>query len=368
MGGAELCLKEFARLFPDAPILTLFADPGAPAALGFDPLRLHSSYLARIPRAMALRKYLVPLFADAIQTLDVGNSRVVLSGSHAVAKSIPHRSYQRLVAYVYTPMRYAHDLLPEYLRSVPALFRPYVRSVLRRLAAWDVATAARVHTFVAISRVVAERIWHTYRRRAEVVYPPVEIGNIPLSMMGGSGDYYVLLSRLVRYKRFDVAVRAAALAQRRLVVIGDGPERQRLQAIARAEGASQLIEFVGRVPHAQKYELLGDARALLFPGEEDFGIVGVEALASGTPVIAYGRGGMLDVVGGAYAPLLSGPPRLEQGGVVFASQTPEDLVAAMRVLESSSLGSPNERRALAEQFDAAVFRSRILEIVDRAAD
>jgi len=367
VGGAEMCLREFAAFFPNAPILTLFSEAGAAVSLGIDPTRIRESYLARIPRAMSLRRYLIPFFADAIQTLDVGDARVVLASSHAVAKSIPHRSYQRVLAYVYSPMRYAHDLLHEYLRGVPAPMRPYVRSVLRRLAAWDIATATGVHTFVAISRGIAERIWTTYRRRAEVVHPPVAVQNIPLSNNGGGGDYYVLLSRLVRYKRFDLAVRAAARARRRLVVIGDGPDRQRLQAIAQEERATDIIEFVGRLPHAQKFEVLGGARALLFPGEEDFGIVGVEALATGTPVIAYGRGGMLDILGGDYDPLLSGPPRLERGGVLFASQTVDDLIAAMQVLESSSQPSAQDRRVLAEQFDSPVFRKRILEIIDSVA-
>ena len=367
MGGAELCLQQIAGLFPDAPILTLFTESKAAAALGIDPARIRESYLARIPRAMALRKLLVPFFADAVQTLDVEDARVVLACSHAVAKSIPHRSYQRLVAYVYSPMRYAHDLLPAYVGAVPALLRPYVRAVLRRLAAWDVATAAGVHTFLAISRAVAERIWHTYRRRADILYPPVDVGAIPFSKGSGSGDYYVVLSRLVAYKRFDLAVRAAARLRRRLVVIGDGPERRRLQAIAIAEGAARHTEFVGRVPHDEKYRILADARALLFPGEEDFGIVGVEALAAGTPIIAYGRGGMLDVLGGEYAPLLFGPPQRQPGGVLFAAQTVDDVMMAMRLHEEDSYGSPQERRVLAERFDASLFRARLMRIVEQVS-
>ena len=132
---------------------------------------------------MALRKVLLPWLADAVQTLDVGDAALIVSSSHAVAKSVPHRSYQRHLAYVYSPMRYAHDLMPQYLAGVPRLLRPWIRGVLRDLAVWDVAMANRVDRYVGISRVVAERIWRTYRRRAAVLHPPVDVDAMPL----GSG-------------------------------------------------------------------------------------------------------------------------------------------------------------------------------------
>lgn len=363
-GGAELVIRELASMFPRAPILTLFAVPETVRALGIDRARVRQSYLGRVPAANRLRRFLVPWFADAIQTLDVGDAALIVSASHAVAKSIPHRSYQRHVSYVYSPARYAHDLMPQYLHQVPAVFRPWMRRVLRDLATWDVATASRVARYIGISREVAARIWRTYRRRAAVIHPPVHIDRVPLSERP-RGDYYVVLSRLVPAKRIDLAVAAAGQTKRRLVVVGDGPERLALEKLARRAGGAGLVEFVGRVSDVRKFEILGGARALLFPGEEDFGIVGVEALATGTPVVAFGRAGMLDVVAAPHRPLFAGPPRLEPGGVLFAEQSPEALAAAMWELEERFSPDPAALRALAEQFSAPRFRQRLLGVVRR---
>lgn len=361
--GAEQVLRELATLFPRAPILTLFSDTTVLPALGIDPARVRQSYLGRIPNAVALRRVLLPWLADAVQTLDVGDAALIVSSSHAVAKSVPHRSYQRHLAYVYSPMRYAHDLMPQYLAGVPRLLRPWIRGVLRDLAVWDVAMANRVDRYVGISRVVAERIWRTYRRRAAVLHPPVDVDAMPLGS-GPRGDYYVAISRLVGYKRIDLAIRAAALAGRRLVVIGQGPERARLEALARSLGG-RSVEFMGWVPDRTKHEVLAGARALLFPGEEDFGIVGVEALATGVPVVALGRGGMLDVVGARRGPLLGGGVRAEPGGVLVGEQTAEALAQGIALLESAAAVERNEYRTLALRFSTPSFRRRFLELARR---
>lgn len=358
--GAEQVLRELATLFPTAPILTLFTDTKVLPALGIDPARVRQSYLGRIPNAVRFRKALLPWFADAVQTLDVGDAALIVSSSHAVAKSIPHRSYQRHLSYVYSPMRYAHDLMPQYLAGVPGILRPWIRSVLRKLAVWDVAMSNGVDRYVGISRVVAERIWRTYRRRAAVLHPPVDVDAIPAGA-GQRGDYYVAVSRLVSYKRLDLAVQAAGLAGRRLVVIGQGPERARLEALAR--GSS--VEFMGWVSDRTKYEVLAGARALLFPGEEDFGIVGVEALACGVPVIALGRGGMLDVIGSESGALLGDGVRAEAGGVVVGEQSAEALARGMALLESSDLADRSEYRRLALSFSTPNFRRRFLDLARR---
>ncbi len=358
--GAEQVLRELATLFPTAPILTLFTDTKILPALGIDPARVRQSYLGRIPNAVRFRKALLPWFADAVQTLDVGDAALIVSSSHAVAKSIPHRSYQRHLSYVYSPMRYAHDLMPQYLAGVPGILRPWIRSVLRKLAVWDVAMSNGVDRYVGISRVVAERIWRTYRRRAAVLHPPVDVDAIP-GGAGQRGDYYVAVSRLVSYKRLDLAVQAAGLAGRRLVVIGQGPERARLEALARGHS----VEFMGWVSDRTKYEVLTGARALLFPGEEDFGIVGVEALACGVPVIALGRGGMLDVIGSESGALLGDGVRAEAGGVVVGEQSAEALARGMALLESSDLADRSEYRRLALSFSTPNFRRRFLDLARR---
>jgi glycosyltransferase involved in cell wall biosynthesis len=235
--------------------------------------------------------------------------------------------------------------------------------VLRDLAVWDVAMANRVDRYVGISRVVAERIWRTYRRRAAVLHPPVDVDAIPAGS-GPRGDYYVAVSRLVAYKRLDLAIRAAALAGRRLVVIGEGPERGRLEALARSLGGP-AVEFMGWVSDRTKYEVLAGARALLFPGEEDFGIVGVEALATGVPIVALGRGGMLDVVGARHGALLGGGVRAEPGGVVVGEQTAEALAQGIALLESADTAERSGYRALALRYSTPNFRRRFLELARR---
>lgn len=362
--GAEQVLREFATLFPSAPILTLFADRGVLPKLGIAPERVHESYLGRVPGAVRWRRFLMPWFADAVQTLDVGDAALILSSSHAVAKSIPHRSYQRHLAYVYSPMRYAHDLMPQYVAGTPRLLRPMIRRVLRDLAIWDVASAQRVTRYVGISRAVVERIWHTYRRRAAVLHPPVDTAAIPLAA-GARGAHYAVVSRLVAYKRIDLAIRAAALVGRRLVVVGDGPERGNLEALAASLGTATSVEFTGWATDAQKHAVLGGARALLFPGEEDFGIVGVEALACGTPVVALGRGGMLDILGAESSALLRGEVVAAPGGVLVGEQTADCLAAGIRLLESRGAPVPQDCRELAERFATPVFRRRVLELARR---
>jgi glycosyltransferase involved in cell wall biosynthesis len=364
--GAEQVLRELATLFPKAPILTLFSDTRVLPALGIDPARVRQSYLGRVPNAVRFRKVLLPWFADAVQTLDVGDAALVVSSSHAVAKNIPCRSYQRHLSYVHAPLRYAHDLMPQYLRGVPALVRPFVRNRLRALATWDVVNANRVTRFVANSRVVAQRIWRIYRRPAAVLHPPVDVDAIPLGS-GPRGDYYVTLSRLEAYKRLDLAIRAAVLADRRLVVVGKGPELRRLQALVRSVGGGKLVEFTGWVPDRTKHELVAGSRGLLFPGEEDFGIVGVEALATGVPVVALGRGGMLDVVGAERGVLLGDGVQAEPGGVLVGSQTPDALAQGIALLEAAEAPDRSYYRSLAQRFATPRFRRRFLELARRVA-
>jgi glycosyltransferase involved in cell wall biosynthesis len=364
--GAEQVLRELATLFPKAPILTLFSDTRVLPALGIDPARVRQSYLGRVPNAVRLRKVLLPWFADAVQTLDVGDAALVVSSSHAVAKNVPCRSYQRHISYIHAPLRYAHDLMQQYLRGVPAVIRPLVRSRLRELATWDVVNANQVSRFVANSRVVAQRIWRIYRRPAAVLHPPVDVDAIPLGS-GPRGDYYVTLSRLEVYKRLDLAIRAAVLANRRLVLVGQGPERRRLESLVGSLGGSKLVEFTGWVSDRVKHELVAGSRGLLFPGEEDFGIVGVEALATGVPVVALGRGGMLDVVGARHSALLGGGRLVEPGGVLVGEQTAEALADGITTLEAGASRERSEYRALALRFATPAFRRRFLELARRVA-
>lgn len=255
------------------------------------------------------------------------------------------------VSYVHSPMRYAWDLENQYLnaagmsRGVRALG---ARSLMHYLRMWDVRTANGVDRFVANSNFVAQRIKKIYRRSAAVVHPPVDIGRFELKEQ--KAEYYITVSRLVSYKRVDLLVQAFnAMPHRRLIVVGDGPEMLRLKALA-----GPNVELLGHQPFSVMRGLLADARAFVFAAEEDFGIAPVEAQACGTPVIAYGRGGVLDSVVPA------------KTGMFFYDQTAQAVVEAVNEFEQISAFEPRRIRAHAERFSAAHFRSGFSRIVSAA--
>jgi glycosyltransferase involved in cell wall biosynthesis len=215
---------------------------------------------------------------------------------------------------------------------------------------------------IANSRFVAARIEQYYRRHARVVHPPVDVAPL-LAQARSPEDYYLVLGRVVPYKRTDLAVAACERLGRPVKVVGEGRALDAVRAVA-----GPNTELLGYVGDREVSRLLSGARALLFPGEEDFGIVGVEALAAGTPVVAFGRAGMLDILHSQGGPLFAGPPRLEPGGVTFARQTPEHLAAAMVTLESEYAVDRAALRALAEDFAPAHFHRRFLRLAQRLLD
>ena len=305
MRGGEKVLEAIASLLPGAPIYTLFHFPGSvSAALESHPV--HTSFLQRAPGSRRHYRRYLPLFPTAVESFDLAGHDLVISSSHCVAKGTipPPGSYH--VCYCHTPMRYAWDQEHAYFprrRGVKALLRGLM---LSRLRAWDVASAARVDAFVANSRFVAERIRRYYRREAEVIHPPVDVefftpqpageaipteGAAGAGGAAGTGGYVLMVTALAPYKRIDLAIAACARLGLELRVVGTGPEEARLRRLA-GTGARLL----GRVSGEELRRLYRGARFLLQPGVEDFGIAPVEALACGTPVVALGRGGVLDVV------------------------------------------------------------------------
>jgi glycosyltransferase involved in cell wall biosynthesis len=274
---------------------------------------------------------------------DFSGYDLVLSSSHCVAKAARPVGNAPHVCYCFTPMRYVWDLYPEYVhgRAARTLLGP-VAAVLR---AWDRRTATRVHRFVAISEFVADRIRRCYGRGADVLYPPVDTTRFRVAET--PGEFYLVVSALVPYKRVDLAVEAARRLGRRLLVVGSGPEAARLRA-----GAPDGVEFLGWRSDAEVAELYSRCRAVLFPGLEDFGIVPLEALASGRPVIAFGRGGVRETV----VPLGGdGPPT----GVFFERQTVDDVVTAIERFEASEEAFEGKAlRRAAEAFDRAAFKER----------
>ncbi len=338
MGGAERVLEELARLYPEAPIYTGVVDYARLSPF----LRTRTiipTFVQHLPRATRWYNRYLPLLAYGFEQFDLSAYDLVISSSAAVAKGVITRAETRHIAYVHTPMRYAWDMYHQYRnREANRLERVVMGPVFHYLRMWDRLGADRVDDFVANSSTVQRRIQKHYRRESVVIHPPVDVDRFVLAEQ--PGRYYLVLSRLVAYKRIDLAVAAANRLKARLLVAGDGPEKDRLRA-----AAGPTVEFLGRVDDGTARELLCGARALLFPGEEDFGIAPVEAQASGLPVVAFGRGGVLDSV----IP--------NETGVLFDEQTPEGLIDAIERTERVAW-DPAVLRRNAERFRPDVFRTR----------
>ncbi|MFY9314751.1 MAG: glycosyltransferase, partial [Burkholderiales bacterium] len=301
--GSESVLAEILRCLPQADLYTLVDHMPASerAPLGGRPAR--TSFLQGMPGVARHLRWYLPLMPVAIEQLDVTGYDLVVSSSHAVAKGVIVHPDALHLSYVHSPMRYAWDRQSDYLRAEGAergLKSALMRYLLHRLRIWDHRSAAGVDQFAANSAFVARRIAKCYRREAEVIAPPVDTEYFTPG--GARSDNYLAVSRLVGYKRVDLLVEAFRdLPDRRLVIVGDGPELRRLRA-----SAGPNVEFAGRLERAALRERLRRARAFLFAAVEDFGIAPVEAMACGTPVIAFGRGGAAETVAGLDAPAPTG--------------------------------------------------------------
>lgn len=342
-GGGERVLMQLHRMFPEAPVYTTVCDRDAiPAAMrGWD---IRTSFLQRVPFARRRHQPFLPLMPMAFEQFDMSEYDLVITTNSACAKGVITRPGALNVCYCYTPCRYIWDLYHEYTRGMRtrALFAP----VAHWLRVWDRLSADRVDHFIGISHEVGSRIRRHYRRDAEVVYPPVDVDRIRPNGLPPE-DFYLVVARLVPYKRVDLAVQAASRLGRRLVVVGDGSERRRLEALA-----GPTVEFLGRRGDDEVADLLARCRAFLFPGWEDFGIAPVEAQAAGRPVIAYGRGGAAEtVVDGAT-------------GVLFEEQTVDSLAEAMLRADGIAF-DPATCRRNAERFGSDVFRAQLGAAIER---
>jgi glycosyltransferase involved in cell wall biosynthesis len=352
MRGGEKCLEVFCELFPDADLYTLVYDSeGVSPAIRR--MNVITSWIDRLPGKQKYFRYLLPLFPKTIESFALGNYDLILSSSHCVAKGVyPYRALH--IAYVYTPMRYIWDMEDAYLAggtSLPSraglsLCRPYLRR-------WDLRTTERVNQFIAISNNVAAKINRIYGRSAEVIYPPLDIDKFYIA--DDVQPYYLIVSALVPYKRIDVAVDAFNRLQVPLKIAGEGPLRRYLQRRAKPN-----IEFLGWVDQARLAELYANCQALIFPGEEDFGIVPVEAQASGRPVIAFNRGGLLETVVGLDSPLAAGPPT----GLFFSEQRAESLAAAVELYQRRRAEFfPDKIRQHTGKFSRESFKERISDYI-----
>jgi glycosyltransferase involved in cell wall biosynthesis len=348
-------------LYPDADVFALVDFLPDDLRSRLRGKRVRTSFLQHVPLARRFFRLLLPLFPRAIESLDVSPYDIVISSSHAVAKGARTAPRQLHICYCYTPMRYAWDLREQYLaasRHGRGLRGAVVREVLDHLQSWDRAASARVNRFIAISGYIRDRIRKCYDRDATIIHPPVDVEffvprDTPSSEKTRS--YYLTASRWVPYKRIDLIVEAFdALADRRLVVVGDGPDARRVRA-----AAGTNVEFVGDVSRERLRDLLQGARAFLFAAEEDFGILPVEAAACGTPVVALGRGGALETVRtiGTQGPT----------GVLFAEQSANAIVEAVRQFENQADAiDATDCRTNALRFSSARFRAELAQFVESA--
>jgi glycosyltransferase involved in cell wall biosynthesis len=355
--GSERALEQILAVLPDADLFAVvdFLPPGERAFLGGRTPR--TTFIQRLPFARrAFRGYL-PFMPLAIEQLDLSGYDLVVSSSHAVAKGVLAGPDALHVCYCYSPLRYAWELQHEYLRETgfERGARGWLtRALLHRLRAWDVRSAAGVDRFVGISHFIARRIRRAYRRRAAVIYPPVDLGRFhPAGVPRGA--YYVTASRFVPYKRIPMIVDAfQAMPNRELVVIGDGPQRRE---VARAAGPN--VRLLGHVPDAELARWVAGARAFLFAAVEDFGIAPIEAQAAGTPVIAYAGGALRETIRGLDADEPSGVLYEEQSAAALC-----DAVARFEAVESDIEQVSCRRNA--ERFSTERFRAEFGVYLTRA--
>ncbi len=287
MGGGEKTLFAALELFPEADVFTLIYNKNAFETTPIANKEIITSYLDKFPFAQTHHRFLLPLMPSAIEHFDFCKYDVIVSFSYAVAHGVHVNNGTRHISYTYTPMRYAwSDVNIDGTHSRKNII---LNLAMQNFRAWDKAAASRVHEFAAISQGIAKRIQSSYQREARVIYPPVEIERFHPN--GRRGDYFVTLSRLVAHKRLDLIIEAFSQLNLPLKIIGEGPEKRRLQ-----KQSTPNIEFLGYQPDESVAQLLGNARGFVCAAEEDFGIAMVEAQAAGCPVIAYKAGGALETV------------------------------------------------------------------------
>lgn len=349
-GGAELVVEELHRIFPQAPIYTSVYNPDAVPA--FRNADVRTTYLQqKLPKALRYKHTLWPtLRAKAFRALDLSAYDIILSTSSAEAKAVRKtRPDQVHIAYIHTPIRYYWSHYEEFKKeftfgALTPFIRPFISFFVKRMRKLDLESIDGIDVLIANSTVTQERIQQYYRRPSTVIHPPVAVDRFtppPKSERSG----YIIWGRHVPYKRFDLAIQAANQLRAPLTIVGSGIDTDRLKKLA-----GPTVTFTGRVSDDELVRLAQSSKAFLFPGEEDFGIAAVEALAAGTPVIAYAKGGALDIVQDG------------ESGVLFSDQTIDSLVAAIQRFETMSF-LPATLHRKAKRFDKGLFETKIGKIV-----
>lgn len=345
MRGGEKVVEALCDMYPEADIFTLVYNEHR-VSEKIRRRNIKTSFLQHIPGAVRNYQSLLPLMPFALESFDLSGYDLIISSESGPAKGIIPPPHTPHICYCHSPMRYLWDHYQSYRASAGHLPRMMLPIIAPMLRSWDVSTSLRVDRFVANSHHVAARIQKYYRRNATVVYPPVAVDDFDLSPE--SEDFYLCAGQIVPYKRVDLAVAAFTQMKRNLVVIGEGKSIDRLKQIA-----GPTIQFWGHAPFPVLQDAMSRCRALIFPGEEDFGMVPVEAMASGKPVIAFASGGALETV----VPDLS--------GVLFEEQTVDSLVNAVCEFErTSEIFNPRRIRSHANHFNHEQFKAGMTAVVE----
>lgn len=345
-GGAERVLLSLHRMWPEAPIFTLFHAKGSVS--GFDGADIRESYIARLPWGRKKYQWYLPLMPQAFESFDFTGFDVVISSTSAFAKGIITSPETLHICYCHTPTRYLWTDTQEYIADLkyPKVIKIFLPRLFHRLRVVDQLAASRVEKFVANSHTVQERILKYYRRESEVVFPPVEVsrGTIATPI----DDYFISGGRLVPYKRFDLIIEAFNRLKHKLIIFGDGPSMVELK-----KRSKENIVFTGRISEEEKMKLLSRSKAFIHPQLEDLGITPIESMANGRPVIAYGAGGALETIVDGVT------------GVFFNTQSWNALFEVVEAFDPAAW-DPTVIRAHAEKFSTAVFERRMKEIVESA--
>lgn len=350
-GGAERVLEVFCEIFPDAPIYTLVYDRDL-FRNRFGSKKIYTSFLQSLPLSKSHHRFFPILMPMAIENFDLSSYDIILSDSNSYAKGVISNPGTLHICYCHTPMRYAWDDYYSYTEnfSVAKLVRKVIPLAMNYIRLWDKISADRVDKYIANSNFVAKRIKKYYRRSAEVVYPPVSLSFFQQDKKIEKEDYFLIVGRLIPYKRFDLVIGAFNVLGLRLKIVGDGPEMERLKKMA-----GSGIEFLGWRPDEEIRDHYAKAKAFIFPQEEDFGIVALESLASGTPVIAFRGGGALEII------------KEGVNGMFFDAQTVDAIVAAVRNFGKYDFDSEKVRQSV-NNFDKEIFKNKIKDFIKKEWD
>lgn len=344
-GGAERVLECFTEIFPTAPIYTLVYNKNLMHGV-FEGKNVRTSFIQKLPFAKKHHRFFTQLMPMAIEQFDLSRYDVVLSDSSSYAKGIVTRPETLHICFMHNPMRYAWDDCHKYTDDFyfPGLVKRFVPFAMNYIRIWDRVSAERPDRIISNSNFVSKRIKKYYKKESVTIHPPVSAENFYIS--DERGDYFLMVGRLLAYKRFDIAIRAFNELGLKLKIIGRGPELERLRGMA-----GPNIEFLGRVPDDQLPKYYARCLAFIFPQEEDFGIVAIEAMASGRPVIAF-RGGDI-------------PEHMEEGksGIFIEKQTPKDIIDAVRKFKDEDF-DPQYIRKQVLKFDKEIFKAKVKAYIE----